>query len=498
MDITFITMHDLSADARMLYASDSISDVLGYNPQEVIGKSCFEYFHPDEMPFARSIHGRGVHLDKAAVLSYCKLKRRNGEYVCCECVFTVVYSVIVASTSLYRHNNKSHGRAIAAPVIRRVFSSSQNDPRYHMLTHLSSKFSAPPSGQHEPRAALILNRFTRTLTILYATHALGDILNFPPEEAIGKSFFECIQENCLQEAVDALERAKENDSIAYLRFHWRDPRPPVRQRRRQSTPHSRSNNRYSGMDVMEVDNLTGSPVNGSSANRGYDDIYAHRDDMENDRVQDYDDEHEYSNRSANSQPGLSSRHAPDPVVEVEAVVSCTSDGLVVVLRRARPIIHEDPRFPHLNAGLFASPWAALPLIPPPQQAVPHNISGVPGGPEAADFMDSIRQVAVFAWSLRSINASLLQYALRPERPEANDHRLMSPKPRNGSSNDIAPVVSDAYVGHEVNMADGRRINHYAQNSTPPPPPQTSTTTTNGYWPSNGEGSNRAGSSNEMV
>lgn len=99
----------LYEDARLLFASDSITDVLGYSPQDVVGRSCFEYFHPDEMPFARSVHGRGVNLDKAAVLSYCKLKSITGEYVTCECVFTVVYSVIVASTSLYRYNNKSHG-----------------------------------------------------------------------------------------------------------------------------------------------------------------------------------------------------------------------------------------------------------------------------------------------------------------------------------------------------------------------------------------------------
>jgi hypothetical protein len=61
------------------------------------------------MPFARSVHGRGVNLDKAAVLSYCKLKSITGDYVTCECVFTVVYSVIVASTSLYTRSNKSLG-----------------------------------------------------------------------------------------------------------------------------------------------------------------------------------------------------------------------------------------------------------------------------------------------------------------------------------------------------------------------------------------------------
>ena len=98
---------DLSLDARLLYVSSSITDILGYSPQQVIGKSCWEYFHPDEIPFARAVHGRGVQLDKAAVLNYCQIKNKDGLWVGCECVFTIVYDVLVASTSVYRYGSKS-------------------------------------------------------------------------------------------------------------------------------------------------------------------------------------------------------------------------------------------------------------------------------------------------------------------------------------------------------------------------------------------------------
>lgn len=296
------------------------------------------------------------------------------------------------------------GRAIAAPVIRRFFSSSQGDPRYHMLTHLSAKFNSAPAGHHEPRAALILNRFTRTLTILYATHALGDILNFPADEAVGGSFYECIQENCLQEAVDALERAKENDSIAYLRFQWRDPRQasvPERggvQQGRLGNHRNQGYNQDGGSRSATVrnwvdrDDLMGDRPSGVESRDGSNDV--------GDEEQGGDDG---SYVSGNSTSRSSMSQSPEPVIEVEAVVSCTSDGLVVVLRKARPIIPA-PHHPPLYHGVFASPWAHAPLVPPPQQ-IP-----VAGGPLAGDFMDSIRQVAVFAWSLRSINENLLQFA----------------------------------------------------------------------------------------
>src|SRR5215470_7806889 len=116
-------------------------------------------------------------------------------------------------------------RAVEAPLIRRLFSSSPKDPRYHMLSHLSTKFKQAADDQtHEPRAALFLNRFTRTLTIMYATTGIQRIVGISSENMKGRSFYYCIAENCLEDAVKCLETAKGNDSIAYLRFWFRDPR----------------------------------------------------------------------------------------------------------------------------------------------------------------------------------------------------------------------------------------------------------------------------------
>lgn len=112
MELTFITIHDLTHEARVLFASLSISDVLGWIPEEVAGKSGFEFFHPEEAPFARSVYGRGVQLDRAAVLHYCSLRARDGSWVSCECAFTIVYNVMVVSVSVYRRGRKSHRKIV--------------------------------------------------------------------------------------------------------------------------------------------------------------------------------------------------------------------------------------------------------------------------------------------------------------------------------------------------------------------------------------------------
>lgn len=98
---------DLSSDANVLFTSDSLVDILGYQPHEVQGTSVFDYFHPDEVLAARLVHRRSVLLDKAAALHYARLLHKDGRWVSCECCLTVVSDVLVACTRVYRRGKKS-------------------------------------------------------------------------------------------------------------------------------------------------------------------------------------------------------------------------------------------------------------------------------------------------------------------------------------------------------------------------------------------------------
>ncbi|ROW09667.1 hypothetical protein VMCG_02490 [Cytospora schulzeri] len=448
MEHTFMTIHNLTPDCNILFVSDSITDILGWRPEEVRGRSVFDYFHPDEVPFARSVHSRGILLDKAASLHYAKIVSRDGRWVSCECCFTVVHDVLVACTSIYRRGEKSERRAIEGAQIRRIFSSSPRDPRYHMLEHLSPKFRMPPV-EREPRAALILNRFTRNLSIMFATNAVASVLGLSPDQIKDKSFYRCIQERCLPDALKCLESAKANDSIAYLRFWSRDPAADD------------SENEDSDEDEPMV--AGGQRHSGSDSEGGGADLGGRMDVDSNDitdrEIKQEDDDDERMNllpsASGSSRQGPSRNNAstsgsgnhhqqppaialggprrrnarhPMPSVEIEAVVSCTSDGLVVVLRRARPQI--PPAHPPLvlppwdtENGLFAAPWAQQPVRPyvPPEMLYTFRPPLLPqfmplregikaaGGPPEEQLMRSIRDVAVFAWALVGINGNLSAY-----------------------------------------------------------------------------------------
>jgi len=46
-------------------------------------------------------------MDKAAMLSYCRVKDSNGQWVGCECCFTITYDVMIVCTSIYQRGLSS-------------------------------------------------------------------------------------------------------------------------------------------------------------------------------------------------------------------------------------------------------------------------------------------------------------------------------------------------------------------------------------------------------
>ncbi|KIY00665.1 uncharacterized protein Z520_03330 [Fonsecaea multimorphosa CBS 102226] len=458
METVFITIHDLSQDARIRYCSDSVEDILGYFPHEVTGRSCWDYFHPEEIPFARAVHGRGISLDKAAVMNYCRIKHKDGHWVGCECVFTVVHDVLVASTAIYRRGPKARQRALDGAGIRRIFSSSPRDPRYHMLSYLSNKFyDEPAAHMPEPRAALFLNRFSRTSTVMFATSGVDAILGLQPSDLVGKSFYQCIDQACLQDAVKCIESAKANDSIAYLRFWYHDPlqanniadgesvgdesdedddggvpletgtRPgssvsmgdASTPRQTEDTTHVTDNQALRASEEASTSQVDGIEPGNVQLNGDHVAPSTSTDLVVNEHEALSDHEPVQNSAPQQAQPGAANGER----LELEAVVSCTSDGLVVILRRARPLVPHTlgaTEAPYYANGLFASPWAPEPVMPPTiQQTTVAPAASFPMTDSSeSGFMAAIREVAVFAWSLTGINGSLAQYARGKASPEA--------------------------------------------------------------------------------
>ena len=160
MDQTFISIHgntphdfpsqetkltgtDLGEAANILFVSDSITDILGYDPQQVVGRSGFDFFHPEEVQIARKVYARDIRLDKAAALNYITIMGANGQWISCECCFTIVHDVLVACISIYQRSERSE----------RTFGPSPS--RRPLCTYTLRTSSRGPS--HSPVVCLLVS-----------------------------------------------------------------------------------------------------------------------------------------------------------------------------------------------------------------------------------------------------------------------------------------------------------------------------------------------------
>ncbi|MCJ1325926.1 hypothetical protein MMC10_002589 [Thelotrema lepadinum] len=308
---------------------------------------------------------------------------------------------------------------------------------------------------------------------MYATNGLENLLGISSAELNNQSFYYCIQENCLPEAIRCLESAKANDSIAYLRFWYRDPRQdenPDMDEAMSDAPSTDNSDDDGGVQLtngMETDSSDyvvrssssgfassqeqGRPALGRNGHQFTHPSESSGSSASGSRPSAVFENPTLAQSSASSLPGqlADDEQRQGRNVELEAVVSCTSDGLVVILRAARPFVLDSLRQPTRIAepqyknGLFASPWAPEPILPPRPAGQVDEInpafrsSGAPPvddngqtvdlnkpGPPTEDFMNSIREVAVFAWALTGINGSLAQYSRGTPMPGAQPYSGM--------------------------------------------------------------------------
>ncbi len=72
----------LAPDATFLGVSAPVTRLLGYEPQEMIGRSCYDFIHPDDLSVARQNHD--VLLSGGTPSSALRFRRKTGGYVSVE------------------------------------------------------------------------------------------------------------------------------------------------------------------------------------------------------------------------------------------------------------------------------------------------------------------------------------------------------------------------------------------------------------------------------
>lgn len=358
--------------------TDSVADLLGYEPHELVGRPSLELVHPDEFPRVKQMHYDTIQQDKAAVLAYLRMRHKDPYkgYILCGISRTVVHNVLVGSVSFASPGAKALHNASTAQEITVITPSAANfqfrrwnDPspmppsppmrssplppspdstsssrssseerspsptssdrteRYERTRQQTITFDHLPNKSF--RTAFILDRFSVNCTISYCSN---DLL-LSTTSAIGRSFFDFVakkDEEIVRSWIDVIkswgvnERGQPSDGgFGFGRFSLltegrdsltRVPEPAPSRHRRGST-----SSHHPHRDHQHHHHH--SSTNGSSKAR--------------------------SSRSGNSRPtpvpsrskhqGQSQSQSPveeSPHFLVDAIFSAHSDGLMVILRRA--------------------------------------------------------------------------------------------------------------------------------------------------------------------
>ncbi|KAI0064086.1 hypothetical protein BV25DRAFT_1801058 [Artomyces pyxidatus] len=126
--VSFIGIVDFTENARWVFATESVSDLLGYEPHEIIGTPSLDLVHPDEFPSVKLLHYDTIRQDKAAVLAYLRLKHKDPYkgYVLCAISRTVAYNVLVGSVSFAAMGPKAMHNASTAQEVTIITPSAIN------------------------------------------------------------------------------------------------------------------------------------------------------------------------------------------------------------------------------------------------------------------------------------------------------------------------------------------------------------------------------------
>ncbi|KAH8806534.1 hypothetical protein DL96DRAFT_1630920 [Flagelloscypha sp. PMI_526] len=292
-DVSFIGMVDFSDQARWIYMTESVKDLLGYQPVDLIGESSISLVHPEEIPQLKVLHLATIEGDKAAAVVYIRMRHKNPDrgYVLCGVSRTICHNVVVGSVSYasapkgLKLASTAQEVTILSPQGKELFSK-WNDPKVMPLDPLPGggpSFSVHCTIQYCSNDLLLSREIA-------SRRPFFDFVMPEDEENVRKSF-----EKVKSEGVNE----KGQPTIGGFDYGQFSLLPSGRDYMSTMTKKAEGKGRVGKAKVPA--RTTSSPMN-SSAGRP----------------------------RATSSARLSPPHDP---VEVEYIFSAHSDGLLVILRR---------------------------------------------------------------------------------------------------------------------------------------------------------------------
>lgn len=227
----WITILDNSPEARFLYVSESITDHTGWEQDELIGVGAYELFHPGDHNSLRKVHMANIYNEKMSSMVSYRFRKKDGTYFYIEMIAHYCYDVLIGANFIYDENSLDH--KMRCNTVDEVFNclpdgslqlaGAWNDRQEHLRKTLEMENITKENRvliNRERRFALIVNRFTEVLNIVYVSKYASELVSLEVADAIGTSFYQYVQEKDYLPLKAQIDLARKHHMIVRLRFDW--------------------------------------------------------------------------------------------------------------------------------------------------------------------------------------------------------------------------------------------------------------------------------------
>ncbi|KAL7419261.1 hypothetical protein Q5752_006098 [Cryptotrichosporon argae] len=193
-------------NAAYTYVSPSITDILGYDPKEMIGKCCYQFFRPDQIGRLAQIHSDALINEKVACIIKMDLRHKSGEFVSCAVNYHTVYDRTLVCITRIEDLRQLYMQTSTAKEI--VYIQADEDGEFRQGKLPASAGSSPETSavvlsrptdvewpdraddEPTPRTFFLLDRFTAAAKMI---HVSNDKIVNGASRAEGHSFYSVVR-----------------------------------------------------------------------------------------------------------------------------------------------------------------------------------------------------------------------------------------------------------------------------------------------------------------
>ncbi|KAI8066584.1 hypothetical protein BC940DRAFT_302505 [Gongronella butleri] len=238
IETSYLVIYDNTPSARINYASSSISDVLGYTSEEVLGMSFYQFLHPDDNSSIQKVHMSNVFNEKLSSMISYRLRHKLGYYVKIATVVHYSHEVLLTCNMRFNPDALQYKQWMntadecfllteeenqQASSLSLVSTVAQNRASMEDALKRSLQVSRQWTDKYEPepRFYVLLNRYSAIMTITFISHMVTKLLGgMPPDDYIGRSIYEVVHPRDRDVVEAQCAAVKSLYVISRVRFDW--------------------------------------------------------------------------------------------------------------------------------------------------------------------------------------------------------------------------------------------------------------------------------------